>query len=122
MINQPTEVDRVIQALADPTRRQIVERLGRGPATVKQLAAPLPMSLAGVMQHLAVLERSGLVGTEKVGRVRTCHLEPERLGVVEDWIEARRRSWERRLDRLGEFLADPMPASANTTEHEETPT
>jgi DNA-binding transcriptional ArsR family regulator len=104
MLNQPTDVDAVLHALADPTRRQIVERLGIGPATVTELAAPLPMSLAGVVQHLQVLERSGVIATTKVGRVRTCQLEVQRLDAVGEWISARRQAWERRLDRLGTVL------------------
>ena len=98
-------VDRVFHALADPNRRIIVERLSRGPATVSELAHPLPMSLSAVVQHLQVLQGSGLVRSEKVGRVRTCRIEPAALRPVEHWIGARRSSWERRLDRLGEYLA-----------------
>ena len=98
------EVDGVLAALADPTRRRIVEHLGQGPASVTQLAAPLPMSLPAVVQHLKVLEECGLVSSEKVGRVRTCRLEVKRLDTVQSWIEARRRTWERRLDRLGDYL------------------
>src|SRR5918997_5780091 len=100
------DVDRVFHALADPNRRVIVERLSRGPATVSELAQPLPMSLPAVVQHLHVLEGSGLVRSEKVGRVRTCRIEPVALRPVERWISARRTSWERRLDRLGEYLAE----------------
>jgi DNA-binding transcriptional ArsR family regulator len=100
------EVDVVMHALADPTRRRIVEQLGRGPASVSELARPLPMSLPAVHQHLAVLEASGLVTSSKVGRVRTCRLQTRRLDTVDDWIQANRRTWERRLDRLGDFLAD----------------
>lgn len=106
MLNNQVELDGIFGALADPTRRLIVERLGQGPATVSQLAAPLPMSLPAVVQHLQVLEASGLVRSEKVGRVRTCRLDVKRLDTVTDWIERRRRAWERRLDRLGDFLAD----------------
>ena len=84
----------------------IVERLSRGPASVSELARPLPMSLSGVVQHLQVLETSGLVRSEKVGRVRTCRIEPAALRPVEEWISARRSSWERRLDRLGDYLAE----------------
>jgi DNA-binding transcriptional ArsR family regulator len=105
MPNQLEDVDRLLHALADPTRRRIVERLGRGPATVTELAAPLPMSLPAVLQHLQVLTNSGLVATEKVGRVRTCQLELKRLDIVQDWIADRRHTWERRLDRLGDILA-----------------
>jgi DNA-binding transcriptional ArsR family regulator len=99
-------VDRVFHALADPNRRVIVERLSRGPASVSELARPLPMSLPAVVQHLHVLEASGLVRSEKIGRVRTCRIEPAALRPVEQWISARRSSWERRLERLGEYLAE----------------
>jgi DNA-binding transcriptional ArsR family regulator len=99
------EAEVVFHALADPTRRRIIEQLGRGPATVSQLAEPLPMSMPAVLQHLQVLESSGLVRSEKVGRVRTCRLDVKRLDTVQDWITARRQTWERRLDRLGDYLA-----------------
>jgi DNA-binding transcriptional ArsR family regulator len=103
---EPDELDRVFQALADPSRRVMVERLSRGPASVSQLADPLPMSLPAVVQHLQVLEASGLVQSEKVGRVRTCRIAPGGLRPVERWIAERRATWERRLDRLGDYLAD----------------
>jgi DNA-binding transcriptional ArsR family regulator len=109
MVKQLAEVfpvDRVFHALADPSRRMIVERLSSGPASVSELARPLPMSLPAVTQHLQVLEDSGLVRSEKVGRVRTCRIEPEALRPIERWIGDRRATWERRLDRLGEYLAD----------------
>ncbi|MEA2665874.1 MAG: hypothetical protein QOI11_2818 [Candidatus Eremiobacteraeota bacterium] len=99
-------LDPVFQALADPTRRVIVERLSRGPASVSELAKPLAMSLPAVLQHLAVLEASGLVRSEKTGRVRTCRIDPAALKSAEDWIGARRAQWERRLDRLAEYLAE----------------
>jgi DNA-binding transcriptional ArsR family regulator len=105
MPKQLEDLDRVLQALADPTRRRILEQLGDGPASVTLLAAPLPMSLAAVMQHLQILEGCGLIASEKVGRVRTCRLDVERLDLVVDWVAARRRTWERRLDRLGDALA-----------------
>jgi DNA-binding transcriptional ArsR family regulator len=98
-------IDRMFHALAEPTRRQMVERLSRGPATVSDLAKPFAMSLAAIVQHLAVLEESGIVASEKIGRVRTCRLEPKGLHMAEKWINERRLLWERRLDRLGEFLA-----------------
>jgi DNA-binding transcriptional ArsR family regulator len=98
-------LDLVFHALADPARRAIVERLTHGPASVSELARPLPMSLPAVVQHLQVLEARGLVRSEKLGRVRTCRIEPVALGTAEDWITARRTAWERRLDRLGQFLA-----------------
>ena len=105
MLNQSGALDRVFQALADPTRRVMVERLSRGPASVSELAKPLAMSLPAVVQHLQVLEASGLVRSEKVGRVRTCRIEPKALRTAEGWIAQRRTIWERRLDRLGEYLA-----------------
>ena len=106
MLNCTVPLDLVFQALADPTRRAMVERLTRAPASVSELARPLEMSLPAVMQHLQVLEASGLVRSEKVGRVRTCHLEPAALRTAEEWIGERRTAWERRLDRLGEYLAE----------------
>jgi DNA-binding transcriptional ArsR family regulator len=96
----------VFQALADPTRRLIVERLCRGPASVTQLAQPFDMTLPAVVQHLQVLEASGLVRSEKVGRTRTCHVETAALRSAERWIGERRTAWERRFDRLGEILAE----------------
>lgn len=99
-------LDLVFHALGDPTRRRIVERLTRGPATVSELAGPLAMSLPAVVQHLAVLETSGLVHSQKRGRVRTCHIRQRALQTAADWIERRRTTWERRLDRLGDYLAE----------------
>jgi DNA-binding transcriptional ArsR family regulator len=101
MLNQ---LDRTFQALGDPTRRALIERLAAGPATVSELAAPLPMSLPAVMLHLKVLEESGLVTSQKQGRVRTCRIEPAALSLAEQWVSERRRLWEARLDRLGVFL------------------
>src|SRR5215469_16364949 len=94
MLNQRTDLDRLFHALGDPARRAIVERLSRGPAPVSELARPLPMSLPAAMQHLGVLEAAGLVRSEKMGRVRTCAIEPKALGLVEQWINARRAEWE----------------------------
>jgi len=105
MLNQSAALDRAFQALADPTRRRIVERLTREPVSVSELARPLAMSLPAVMQHLAVLESSGLVRSKKVGRVRTCRVDAATLSLAEHWISARRRSHSRRLDRLGDYLA-----------------
>jgi DNA-binding transcriptional ArsR family regulator len=105
MLNQSAALDRAFQALADPTRRAIVERLTAEPASVTELARPLKMSLPAVMQHLAVLEASGLVRSKKTGRVRTCRVDPKALSLAEQWINARRTEWERRLDRLGSYLA-----------------
>lgn len=105
----------MFQALGDPARRTMVERLCRGPASVSELGRPLAMSLSAVVQHLQVLEASGLVRSEKVGRVRTCRIEPAALRTAERWISERRTSWERCLDRLGDYLAqqpnDPEPGS-----------
>lgn len=107
MLNyQNVSLDLMFKALADPSRRLMVERLSRGPASVSELAGPLAMSLPAVVQHLQVLEESGLVKSEKVGRVRTCRIEPEALSLAEQWIAERRLSWERRLDRLGDILAE----------------
>jgi len=102
---QAAPLDLMFQALADPARRGMVARLCRGPASVSELAQPLTMSLPAVMQHLQVLEASGLVKSKKVGRVRTCRIEPKALGTAEQWLAERRASWQRRLDRLGDFLA-----------------
>lgn len=104
MFRAEAQLDLAFQALADPSRRAMVDRLVQGPATVSELAKPLAMSLPGVMQHLAVLEASGLVISEKIGRTRTCQIEPEVLTQAERWIAQRRALWERRLDRLGQFL------------------
>ena len=111
MPNQSAALDLVFQALADPTRRVMLERLTSGPASVSELAKPFAMSLPAVVQHLQVLEASGLVRSEKSGRVRTCRIEPAVLRTAEQWIAERRMGWERRLDRLGEILAeDPEDA------------
>jgi DNA-binding transcriptional ArsR family regulator len=104
MLNQSAALDRAFQALADPARRAMVERLSNSPASVSELARPLAMSLPAVMQHLAVLQTSGLVVSEKAGRVRTCRINPAALAEAEQWIANRRLEWERRLDRLGEYL------------------
>ena len=104
MLNYETPLDRAFQALADPSRRAMVERLAQGPATVSELKRPLVMSLPAVMQHLAVLETSGLVVSLKSGRVRTCRINLAALAEAERWITERRLEWERRLDRLGEYL------------------
>jgi len=101
------KIERVFHALGDATRRAILEKLGHGPVTVSRLAEPLGLTLAAVVQHLQILEESGLVQTEKVGRVRTCRIEPKGLSVAEQWIRERRTTWERKLDRLGDLLAEP---------------
>jgi DNA-binding transcriptional ArsR family regulator len=106
MLNESARLDLAFQALADPTRRGMLARLSRGPASVSELARPLPISLPAVLQHLQALESSGLVRSEKVGRVRTCRLEPKALSTAERWIAEQRRLWEAQLDRLEDFLAD----------------
>ena len=115
MLNyQPMPLDMAFQALADPARRGMVDRLCRGPASVSELARPLDMTLSAVVQHLAVLEASGLVRSEKIGRTRTCRIDTQVLRTAEQWISERRATWESRLDRLGEYLAEtadePMPS------------
>jgi len=97
-------LDRTFAALADPARRAMVDRLASGPATVSELARPLPMSLPAVMLHLKVLEDCGLVTSQKVGRVRTCRIEPQMLSEAELWVSERRQMWERNLDRLNAYL------------------
>jgi len=118
MLNQQARLDIVFHALSDPTRRGMVDRLIRGSASVSELAAPLDMSLSAVVQHLQVLEESGLVRSDKAGRVRTCRIEPTALRTVEHWIAERRTSWERHFDRLGEFLAseERLARGAENTE------
>src|SRR5258705_8862060 len=113
MLNQSASLDLMFQALGDPSGRVMVERLARGPASVSELALPLTMSLPAVVQHLAVLEASGLVRSEKVGRVRTCRIEPAALRTAEHWITERRTTWEQRLDRLGQYLAEHPDDSLN---------
>jgi DNA-binding transcriptional ArsR family regulator len=108
MLNQTT-IDQVFHAFGDPTRRKLVEQLSLGPASVSDLAKPLGITLAAVVQHLQVLENSGLVRTQKVGRVRTCRIETAGLDIAAEWIAARRALWERRLDRLGDILAEEAP-------------
>ncbi len=107
MPRKKPSIERVFHALGDPSRRAIVEKLSQGPISVSRLAEPLHITLAAVVQHLQVLEESGLVQTEKVGRVRTCSIEPAGFSVVEQWIGDCRSMWEHRLDRLGDLLAEP---------------
>ena len=106
MLNDVADLDRVFHALADPGRRLMLERLGQGPASVSELGKPMAMSLAAVVQHVQILEASGLVRTQKVGRTRTCSLNPGTLRSAERWISERRAFVERRLDRFGEYLAE----------------
>jgi DNA-binding transcriptional ArsR family regulator len=117
MLNPLAALDRAFQALGDPTRRVMVERLARGPASVSELKRPLIMSLPAVMQHLAVLEASGLVLTEKAGRVRTCRINPAALAQAEGWIAERRMEWERRLDRLGDYL-ETLKREGDANDHD----
>ncbi len=105
MKRKKPNIDRIFQSLGDATRRAMVERLSQGPMSVSRLAEPFDMTLAAVVQHLQVLEECGLVQTEKVGRVRSCRIEPTGLDAMEQWIRDRRSVWERRLDRLGDLLA-----------------
>jgi DNA-binding transcriptional ArsR family regulator len=109
-------LDRLFAALADPSRREMVERLTKGPASVSELAEPLAMSLPAVVQHIQVLEASGLVRTEKVGRVRTCRIEPGALSPVEQWIAERKAGWERHFDRLGALLEQDAAEGAQSTD------
>jgi DNA-binding transcriptional ArsR family regulator len=114
-------IDEVFRALGDPTRRDLVERLSGGPATVSQLAGPLEISLSAVVQHLAVLEASGVIRSEKVGRSRTCRLDPAGLRLAEDWFAGQRALWERRLDRLGEILAGDLAADSEQIQEQSPP-
>ncbi|MFJ6323544.1 MULTISPECIES: metalloregulator ArsR/SmtB family transcription factor [unclassified Rhizobium] len=106
MLEEPQALDRMFQALSDQSRRGMIDRLGLGPASVTELAQPLDMALPTVMKHLQVLETSGLVLSEKAGRVRTYHLRKEALAAVERWIAERKASWNRTFDRLDLFLAE----------------
>src|SRR5688500_6033379 len=113
MPNHSAALELAFQALADPARRQMVTRLTRGPASVSELAGPLPMSLPAVLQHLQMLEASGLVQSEKKGRVRTCRIRPKALSAAEGWITEQRTMWEGRLDRLELYLADMQAQETN---------
>jgi DNA-binding transcriptional ArsR family regulator len=101
---QSAAADKVFHALSNPTRRKVLERLSVGPATVSELAAPFDMQLPSFVQHLSVLEQSRLVRSQKRGRVRTYEIAPERFTVVEDWLTARRQSWEARLNRFDQYV------------------
>jgi DNA-binding transcriptional ArsR family regulator len=115
-------VDRVFHALAEPMRRALVERLSGGPMSVSDLAQPFDVTLAAIVQHLQVLEESGVVRSDKVGRVRTCRLEPAGLKLAERWLSEHRSQWERRLDRLGELLSDDdRPKSSSKTKKRKKP-
>jgi DNA-binding transcriptional ArsR family regulator len=101
---QYSQLDRTIAALADPTRRAVLERLGRGSATISELASASEMTLTGLKKHVAILEGAGLVTTEKQGRTRHCHLGPKRLDDLTGWVEDYRRSWEDSFDRLDKII------------------
>ena len=111
-------LDQAFQALADPTRRAVLERLGDGPSSVSELARPFEMTLAAVVQHIQVLESAGLVRTQKIGRVRTVQLDPDGLRAAEDWLAARRTPVERKLDRLAALLGDELEADTPTDRKE----
>lgn len=111
MLDYAPSLDKVFQALADPGRRLMVERLSRGPASVSELGRPLDMSLAAVLQHVQVLEVCGLIRSRKLGRTRTCRINPAALRSAESWIADRRTMVERRLDRLGDYLAEATDQS-----------
>src|SRR5215469_9254400 len=100
------DIDRLFHALGDPTRRAMLDRLSRGPLSVSELAAPLGITLTAVAQHLQLLEECGLAQTEKLGRVRTCRIEPAGFDALEQWIRDHRTIWERKLDRLGALLEE----------------
>jgi DNA-binding transcriptional ArsR family regulator len=104
MLNNSVSLDRIFYALSDQSRRSIIEVLSKKEASVSELAQPFNMSMAAVVQHIQILEESGLIRTHKSGRVRTCRIEPRSLEVIEGWLNQRRRFWEKNLDRLGEFL------------------
>lgn len=104
-------LDRVFHALADPTRRKMVERLAKSPTSVSNLAEPLEMTLAAVVQHVQVLEACGVVRTEKIGRVRICRIEPRALSSAEKWFHERRALWERRFDLLEDVLKEEKKKS-----------
>ena len=120
MFHDHAQIDHMFQALADPARRLMVERLSRGPASVSELAEPFDMSLSAVAQHIRLLQASGLIASEKIGRVRTCRIEPKALRTVEQWITERRTVWERRFDRLGHFLAEQSETKTRGVNHDRT--
>ena len=106
MANYTNNLDTIFHALADPTRRSVIERLSRGPASVSELAQPFAIALPSFLQHLKVLEACGLLRSQKVGRVRTCQIEPQALEMTEDWLVEQRSLWEQRLDQLDSYLLD----------------
>jgi DNA-binding transcriptional ArsR family regulator len=108
MAQYSAQLDGVFVALADQTRRAVIRRLGRGPASVGDLAREFPMALPSFMKHVRMLEGNGLIRTVKSGRVRTCTLNPERLALIDDWLAEQRRIWQERTDRLERFVTDSM--------------
>jgi len=118
MLNQSSPLDLTFQALADPSRRAMIEQLSQGAASVSALARPLSMSLPAVLQHLAVLEAAGLVVSEKIGRTRTCRVAPEAIRAAQAWLEARRGEWAGRLDRLGAYLDELQTKESGDGRHE----
>ncbi len=116
MPNQEAILDDAFRALADPTRRAVLERLSRGTASVKELAEPFEMALPSFLQHLNVLEGSGLIRTHKVGRVRTCAVNSRNLQVVESWLMTRRRLWEQRFDQLDGYLMELKEQQVDETD------
>ncbi len=109
MLEHSDALDKAFHALSDPTRRKLLEQLSRGPASVSDLAKPYPSTLAAIHQHIQILERSGLITTEKLGRTRSCHLAGDAVSRVENWLSERRQLWEARFDRLGKLLEGPDP-------------
>ncbi len=108
MENNKTALNSVFHALADPTRRAVIQQLGRGSATVSELAEPFNMALPSFMKHIGVLEASGLIGSKKVGRVRTCKIKGKRMAAAETWMSEQRALWEGRLDRLSEYVENNL--------------
>ncbi len=114
MVKYSDELSEIFTALADPTRRAVVDRLGRGPATISELAAPLSISLPSFLKHVRTLEDCGLIRTRKSGRVRTCVLDERRLGLIDHWLDVQRRSWEAATDRLDAFVTADAPLPTDT--------
>ncbi|MGB6309779.1 MAG: metalloregulator ArsR/SmtB family transcription factor [Steroidobacteraceae bacterium] len=121
MLNQSAALDRAFQALSDPTRRAMLDRLTRGPATVSDLALPFDVTLAAIVQHIQILESSGLIVTAKIGRTRTCRVSSETLARVEGWLTERRHIWESRFDRLGVLLESSEPAAGKAAKIRRSP-
>jgi DNA-binding transcriptional ArsR family regulator len=120
MLNQSQQLDNIFHALSDPTRRAVLDRLMRGPASVSELAEPFDTTLAGIVQHVQVLEASGLIATEKVGRTRTCRVSTDIVKLAERWLNERRELWETRFDRLGALLDAEVPVNSKTAKRKKT--